>query len=437
MFSRLRREGDKPTRRRSPVSTIVFTRLGHRDGNVFTHLGERRKNVHSRLGPEVVPRRRHASERMSASSNRSAKDPNHRNKDARSLICSYVTCSSECQREIEEEWSNGEDDLSQPWLCEETDPFTARIRYFKVPKKTRMPSNVKTYDGTGDPEDHLKYFQAAAKIERWAMPTWCHMFNSTLIGSARAQDRSPPLTKTPKENPDNGDIKIQSTTTYDWASKRIRTRTSSANFHVIKRHARRTRQDKTKKGKPPTKRKLHVSWSNLVNEMTRKRPLQPKLLSQAEKSLSRPSRAASDKENPIEIEAEVEGHLSRACRSIEDQLQRRWEHSTSKLDDLHGVRSPSPYRRNHRPPESYEKSKQSRPRSSWMLKIPRRGRNSTIRKNWTYFAWRQRQNMTASKVHSGTPPEYPEGCPPIRQKRRAQASDTNKGNPSGIAKLVE
>ncbi|GKF53471.1 reverse transcriptase domain-containing protein [Tanacetum coccineum] len=26
---------------------------------------------------------------------------------------------------------------------------------------------------------------AAAKTKRWAMPTWCHMFNSTLIGSAR------------------------------------------------------------------------------------------------------------------------------------------------------------------------------------------------------------------------------------------------------------
>ncbi|GKC27166.1 reverse transcriptase domain-containing protein [Tanacetum coccineum] len=36
-----------------------------------------------------------------------------------------------------------------------------------------------------DPEDHLKIFQAAAKVERWAMPTWCHMFNSTLTGSAR------------------------------------------------------------------------------------------------------------------------------------------------------------------------------------------------------------------------------------------------------------
>ncbi|GKD83422.1 reverse transcriptase domain-containing protein [Tanacetum coccineum] len=36
-----------------------------------------------------------------------------------------------------------------------------------------------------DPEDHVKKFQAAAQVERWAMPTWCHMFNSTLIGVAR------------------------------------------------------------------------------------------------------------------------------------------------------------------------------------------------------------------------------------------------------------
>ncbi|GKD49708.1 reverse transcriptase domain-containing protein [Tanacetum coccineum] len=48
-----------------------------------------------------------------------------------------------------------------------------------------MPNNVKTYEGTGDPEDHVKIFQAAAQVERWAMPTWCHMFNSTLKGAAR------------------------------------------------------------------------------------------------------------------------------------------------------------------------------------------------------------------------------------------------------------
>ncbi|GJW10702.1 reverse transcriptase domain-containing protein [Tanacetum coccineum] len=56
-----------------------------------------------------------------------------------------------------------------------------------------MPNNVKTYDGTGDPEDHVKIFQAAAQVERWAMPTWCHMFNSTLIGAARVWfDELPP-----------------------------------------------------------------------------------------------------------------------------------------------------------------------------------------------------------------------------------------------------
>nr|GEX75773.1 reverse transcriptase domain-containing protein [Tanacetum cinerariifolium] len=69
-------------------------------------------------------------------------------------------------------------------VCEETDSITPRIRYFDFPK-TRMPSHIKTYDGSEDPEDHLKIFQAAAKIERWAMPTWCHMFNSTLTGNVR------------------------------------------------------------------------------------------------------------------------------------------------------------------------------------------------------------------------------------------------------------
>nr|GEW65836.1 reverse transcriptase domain-containing protein [Tanacetum cinerariifolium] len=74
--------------------------------------------------------------------------------------------------------------LSQPWVYEETDPFTPRIRYFDF-LKTRMPSHIKTYDGSEDPEDHLKIFQATAKTKCWAMLTWCHMFNSTLTGNAR------------------------------------------------------------------------------------------------------------------------------------------------------------------------------------------------------------------------------------------------------------
>ncbi|GJY15922.1 hypothetical protein Tco_0386344 [Tanacetum coccineum] len=61
-----------------------------------------------------------------------------------------------------------EEDLAVPWTCEDVDPFTPRIRNFKSSRKKQMPNNVKTYDGTGDPEDHLKIFQAAAQVERWA-----------------------------------------------------------------------------------------------------------------------------------------------------------------------------------------------------------------------------------------------------------------------------
>nr|GEW30126.1 reverse transcriptase domain-containing protein [Tanacetum cinerariifolium] len=45
--------------------------------------------------------------------------------------------------------------------------------------------HIKAYDGSEDLEDQLKIFQAAAKTKRWVMPTWCHMFNSTLTGNTR------------------------------------------------------------------------------------------------------------------------------------------------------------------------------------------------------------------------------------------------------------
>nr|GEZ80524.1 reverse transcriptase domain-containing protein [Tanacetum cinerariifolium] len=48
-----------------------------------------------------------------------------------------------------------------------------------------MPSHIKTYDESEDSEDPLKIFQAAAKTERLVMPTWCHIFNSTLTGNAK------------------------------------------------------------------------------------------------------------------------------------------------------------------------------------------------------------------------------------------------------------
>nr|GEY56774.1 reverse transcriptase domain-containing protein [Tanacetum cinerariifolium] len=59
-----------------------------------------------------------------------------------------------------------EDELTRPWMCEEEDLFTPRICNFESSRRTRMPNNVKTYDGTGDPEDHVKIFQATTQVER-------------------------------------------------------------------------------------------------------------------------------------------------------------------------------------------------------------------------------------------------------------------------------
>nr|GEW96328.1 reverse transcriptase domain-containing protein [Tanacetum cinerariifolium] len=86
-----------------------------------------------------------------------------------------------------------EDDLTRKWMCEEEDPFTPRICNFESLRRTRIPNNVKKYDGTGDPDDHVKIFLEAAQVERREMPTWCCMFNSTLLGAARVWfDELPP-----------------------------------------------------------------------------------------------------------------------------------------------------------------------------------------------------------------------------------------------------
>ncbi|GKE45668.1 reverse transcriptase domain-containing protein, partial [Tanacetum coccineum] len=40
-------------------------------------------------------------------------------------------------------------------------------------------------EALSESKDDLSQPWAASKTERWAMPTWCHMFNSTLTGNTR------------------------------------------------------------------------------------------------------------------------------------------------------------------------------------------------------------------------------------------------------------
>ncbi|GJQ89265.1 reverse transcriptase domain-containing protein [Tanacetum coccineum] len=148
----------------------VFDRLGRKEPGAYTRSDSHRQSSQAK-GTEVPARKHHhegtSSRRTSGYSESEDSERGHwKSKSKRHRSNTY------------------EDDLSQPWTCEERNPFTTRIRHFDFPR-TRMPSHVKIYDGSGDPEDHIKLFQSAAKTERWAMPTWCHMFNSTLTGNAR------------------------------------------------------------------------------------------------------------------------------------------------------------------------------------------------------------------------------------------------------------
>ncbi|GJU96822.1 reverse transcriptase domain-containing protein [Tanacetum coccineum] len=170
VFKRLKRNRPPSPRPRPRKEGGVFNRLGGKERSASARSDGRHQSSHEKE-IEVQPREHH-----------------HRGTSSRETGGYSESEDSEGghwkSKSRRHRSNTHEDDLSQPWTCEERNPFTPRIRHFNFPR-TRMPSHVKTYDGSGDPEDHLKLFQAAAKTERWAMPTWCHMFNSTLTGNAR------------------------------------------------------------------------------------------------------------------------------------------------------------------------------------------------------------------------------------------------------------
>nr|GEX54641.1 reverse transcriptase domain-containing protein [Tanacetum cinerariifolium] len=195
----------------------VLDRLGHRRQSAFDRLSEIYSPSTTRSRPQKMdskdsPRGRSRTRSLTASRDgrhkdreslrstresygdsfpHSYRDESHhhhmkRKRDkSQQFSASRSDSSDEKHRKSRRHQPTDGDDLKRPWMCEEENPFTPRIRNFESSRKIRMPNNVKTYDGTGDPEDHVKVFQAAAQVERWAMPTWCHKFNSTLIGAAR------------------------------------------------------------------------------------------------------------------------------------------------------------------------------------------------------------------------------------------------------------
>ncbi|GJV69915.1 reverse transcriptase domain-containing protein [Tanacetum coccineum] len=155
-----RRHGDRHSRSPSP-HVSVFKRLKkyrspsprprpRKKGGVFNRRHQQ-KGTPSRTTSRIIPKKKSRKEKVNGGHSWKSKSRRHRS-------------------------STYEDDISQPWTCEERNPFTPRIRHFSLPR-TRMPIQRQDINkmevGSGD---HLKAISIAATTVRMAMPTWCHMF---------------------------------------------------------------------------------------------------------------------------------------------------------------------------------------------------------------------------------------------------------------------
>ncbi|GJT24565.1 reverse transcriptase domain-containing protein [Tanacetum coccineum] len=141
VFRRLKQNRSPSPRLRPRKESGVFNRLGRKEPGAYTRSDSHHQSSQAR-GTEVPARKHHhegtSSRRTSGYSESEDSEGGYwKSKSKRHRSDTY------------------EDDISQPWTCEERNPFTTRIQHFDFPR-TRMPSHVKTYDGSGDPEDHIK-----------------------------------------------------------------------------------------------------------------------------------------------------------------------------------------------------------------------------------------------------------------------------------------
>ena len=76
--------------------------------------------------------------------------------------------------------------VSMDSLVQQTESsFTAGVLHFPLPTKFRMPQ-IKTFDGTKDPIDHLNTYKNQMELHGYQDPIRCRAFVITLKGSALA-----------------------------------------------------------------------------------------------------------------------------------------------------------------------------------------------------------------------------------------------------------
>ncbi|GKB67657.1 hypothetical protein Tco_0929069, partial [Tanacetum coccineum] len=358
--------------------------------------------------------------------------------------------------------SSVEDDLSQPWVCEETDPFTPRIRYFDF-LKTRMPSHIKTYDGSEDPEDHLKIFQAAAKTERWAMPMWCHITTSSRKNASKTQLKFTTSSRemgNPRKN-SCGEI-ARSRTEAKLQEGRLPEPTKAG-----AKAGQRQIEEMLKTGK----------LSHLIKELKQSNGKdQAKASKKGETSGKDKSLAIlmeDGTKGPMIIEAKIGGHCVHRMANIVVGKDGRHGTLNFRIDEFHGGKVTLSLQWNYREARGKENPDSSihSPRNA---KIPSNRRNdhiteqhdystrmhngfrargaatrytlteegrkdlcSLLRCNLDIFAWKPAYMTRVQRHIAEHRLNIREGCLPVRQKKRGQAPERNKTIYEEVEKLVD
>nr|GEU42224.1 reverse transcriptase domain-containing protein [Tanacetum cinerariifolium] len=167
-----------------PKQLKVQDRLRYDDRHVLDRLGHRRQSAFDRLSETYSP---------STTKSRPRGTDSRDHPQGKSRPHKLDTSKEDRPKDRERFRSIGEsydDSFSHSYR----DGNRSRHMKRRMDNESPLSSMSRSDSSDGrDPEDHVKIFQVAAQVERWAMPTWCHMFNSTLIGAARVWfDELPP-----------------------------------------------------------------------------------------------------------------------------------------------------------------------------------------------------------------------------------------------------
>nr|GEY52595.1 reverse transcriptase domain-containing protein [Tanacetum cinerariifolium] len=82
----------------------------------------------------------------------------------------------------------------QPFVFKETNmdtkdlvasPFTNRIREYDMPDGLKVLTNLKTYDGMSDLDEHLTVFMVTMDVHKLPDPVWCRFFPSKILKLSR------------------------------------------------------------------------------------------------------------------------------------------------------------------------------------------------------------------------------------------------------------